>query len=907
MSLKSKAAEWFARTAVRFPRTFMWLFGARDWVRRTWCENRPGDRAWRGAALGLLVASIVFGLDNLFHRSMVPFPTWDRVSGGLGNVWEAALGGIGLVILASIVGRTPWRYRLALGACGGVLAASFPFSLDPWGFTWGVLAFSTLGAGLAAISGADGTEIPKIQKRFAIAGIVFGLVTIGFVVYWSFNTGFDPLEYRNASAEAVSEAGAEIGHIALPDPSTPGPYEVLTLSYGSGEDIRRPEFGADADLITPTVDGRPMLPSFNDERKNFWGFDRDELPLQGRVWYPGSEIRPGGGEQFPLVLIVHGNHSMYEYSDPGYEYLGELMASRGYIFVSVDENFINGGISRENDARGWLLLEHLKVWEAWNAGEDPAAEEGEEAESSEEHAEEGEEHGDETREHEAAESTPNPFVGKVDMSRIGLIGHSRGGEAVAVAAAFNTLPYYPDDATVPFDFNFDIGAVIAIAPVMGQYQPGGRYTDLHDVNYFVFHGANDGDVSSFMGAGQYEHVWFSGDVYRVKSALYVMGANHGQWNQVWGDHDSGSPWGRMLSTRSLISEPDQRKIGEVYVSAFLEAMLNGEHGYLPLFADARAGADWLPDTAYLVEFDDSSSLKVATFDEDVDVTTATLAGGTTRAENLTVWREQRVSMKARNKETAGVYLGWEVEEDDDEDADHEDSGNETNEHEEIDDAEGAQADEADVAEAAAAAAAAPRYVIELPADFSLDPGSVLFFSMADANESSAMPAHLKPDEQQQDQQGQQQDPEQQGQAHQQDPQHGEPQEHGQEQQQQSRQQDDDNEDDEDEGEDEDAPREPIDLTVRLVDADGNAADVPLSRFSMVQPQLEVQLRKAFLDDPRTESEAVFQSFLFPLDWFIEANPELDASRPARLEFVFDRSSSGVVILDTVGFRPSPGL
>ena len=32
-----------------------------------------------------------------------------------------------------------------------------------------------------------------------------------------------------------------------------------------------------------------------------------------------------------------------------------------------------GAAATKTDARGWLLLEHLKVWEAWNAGEDPAA------------------------------------------------------------------------------------------------------------------------------------------------------------------------------------------------------------------------------------------------------------------------------------------------------------------------------------------------------------------------------------------------------------------------------------------------------------------------------------------------------------------------------------------------------
>jgi hypothetical protein len=55
-------------------------------------------------------------------------------------------------------------------------------------------------------------------------------------------------------------------------------------------------------------------------------------------------------------------------------------------------------------------------------------------------------------------------------------GHSRGGEAVAVAAAFNRLSHYPDDATIKFTYNFDIKSIVAIAPVDGQYQPAGKPT-----------------------------------------------------------------------------------------------------------------------------------------------------------------------------------------------------------------------------------------------------------------------------------------------------------------------------------------------------------------------------------------------------------------------------------------------
>ena len=39
------------------------------------------------------------------------------------------------------------------------------------------------------------------------------------------------------------------------------------------------------------------------------------------------------------------------------------------------------------------------------------------------------------------------------------MGHSRGGEAVATAALFNTLSYYPEDANIRFDYHYpDQGA-----------------------------------------------------------------------------------------------------------------------------------------------------------------------------------------------------------------------------------------------------------------------------------------------------------------------------------------------------------------------------------------------------------------------------------------------------------------
>ena len=57
---------------------------------------------------------------------------------------------------------------------------------------------------------------------------------------------------------------------------------------------------------------------------------------------------------------------MKDFSDPGYAWLGELLASRGFILASIDENFLNGNARAENDARGWMLLKHLEVFRALN-------------------------------------------------------------------------------------------------------------------------------------------------------------------------------------------------------------------------------------------------------------------------------------------------------------------------------------------------------------------------------------------------------------------------------------------------------------------------------------------------------------------------------------------------------------
>ncbi len=409
--------------------------------------------------------------------------------------------------------------------------------------------------------------------------------------------------------------------ITAANPGEKGTHTVRTLYYGSGNDKQRAEYRDSVEYRTSSVDASVLArmdPPLAKSRKAYWGFDNKSFPRNARVWYPE------GKGPFPLVLIVHGNHNMKEFSDPGYAWLGELMASRGFVFASIDQNFLNGAMRSENDARGWMLLKHLEALRAIN------------------------------------DSSDKPLYNKIDMSRIALIGHSRGGEAVAIAGAFNRLKYYPDDATLQFNFGYDIKALIAIAPVDGQYKPAEQSTPLQDYSYLVIHGSHDGDVSSFAGLVQYNRIKYTSPGQHFKSAIWMYRANHGQWNTVWNNKDNGMYSVRALNLKALITGEEQRQFGRVAISGFLEAALNGRSEYRDIFRDHRSVGDWFPPTMYQTRYADANTKWIATFDEDIDVTTGTSAGVIIAGDSLSVWKENDVQARWRGSTFGSnvATIGW---------------------------------------------------------------------------------------------------------------------------------------------------------------------------------------------------------------------------------------------------------
>jgi dienelactone hydrolase len=606
----------------------LWTRGKDVWLRvkvwwsKNWLAIRPGPEVRRGAVWGTLAAAAAcVVIAGLYLRTGFGY-AFDFAFAIVFAALCIPLSTLLVALLLTIARKLP---RLAtgiiIGSCVVVMMLWGPPELGIFVAIAVGLVEGILGATTATFV-AGGLGQSALRKKILVSSL-FVLGVAGNVYFVWFFVHAGSMEKIIAWKPPVESMPAKL---AVEDPSTNGQYRVQKLFYGVGNDIRRPEYGTSVAIKTRTVDASDFFKDFKGwkrwARKKYWGFGMDKLPLNARVWYPEG---PG---PFPLVLVVHGNHGMADFSDPGYAYLGELLASRGFILASIDENFLNGGLFHDpplkqgSAVRGWLLLEHLKLWKEW---------------------------------HQAA---GNPFQGKVDMSQIALMGHSRGGEAAATATAFNRMKYAPEDANIKFDYGFAIKAVVAIAPADGQYKPAGQDRWIQDVSYLTLQGAQDADVSLFMGSRQWDHVRYTQPGPWFKAEIYAYRANHGQFNTVWGRTDAGEPLSWFLNLKPLMPGEEQRRICKTYITAFLEATLHNRREYLPLFEDWRVGRAWLPDTLYVDRYQDASYVPLASFNEDADLTTTTAPGGSIAGENLSVWHEGRIPWRQGDRNYNGVFLGW---------------------------------------------------------------------------------------------------------------------------------------------------------------------------------------------------------------------------------------------------------
>lgn len=520
-----------------------------------------------------------------------------------GTLTLAVAGNVLALLLALAAIPVPRLYTGCVLSGAGIVFAVFYFAeVDS-------AAAGVIAAGASLLGAFSGLFFALLYRRrflpaLAIAAAA-GLLTLL------------PVDWANPAGTAVpfqQEPAGTVLPVSAANPSLPGGFAYTTFTYGSGKDLHRPEYGEAVSLLSSSADASAYITKWPRLRSLFWGFSQNALPLNARVWMPK------GDGPYPLVLLVHGNHMMEDFSDGGYGYLGELLASRGFIAISLDENFVNysawSGIP-DNDmkVRTWLILKHLEQISAF------------------------------------AGQPGNPFYGRVDTSRTAIVGHSRGGQAAAMAA--DARRWFKDDPVLAAADRFRIAAVAALAPTDKNVDD--RQAKLSNVSYLTLQGARDGDVHIFYGDRQYNRASYSPGSTAFKASLYIGDANHSQFNTDWGLMDLSLPAGLFLDRGRIMDGEAQRTIAKVYVSAFMETALHETEDYLGLFQDYRSARQWLPDTVYFNRYESGGFAPLVRYDEDRNKSTAGTLG-TISAEGLR-WNEEPVrDRQANSKGTFGAVL-----------------------------------------------------------------------------------------------------------------------------------------------------------------------------------------------------------------------------------------------------------
>jgi large repetitive protein len=233
------------------------------------------------------------------------------------------------------------------------------------------------------------------------------------------------------------------------------------------------------------------------------------VPVRGSMWLP-----EGYSGKSPLLLFVHGNHgecdsgsgpkcTIYKRNDEGYAYMAKNLASWGYTVVSLDQDELmarQDGLGKGMHARRLLIMAMLDDLKAAGEGTVVTG---------------------------ADPEMAAMLNGNLDMTRIGLMGHSRGGDAVASFVLYNQ--------TLPVGERFPLRAVVSIAPV--DYERHAPY----GVPYMTVFGSCDGDVSNLQGARLYERSQYTNANPYPSFQVVQVGGNHDAYNTVWqADGDDSS-------------------------------------------------------------------------------------------------------------------------------------------------------------------------------------------------------------------------------------------------------------------------------------------------------------------------------------------------------------------------------
>ncbi|MEU9450116.1 hypothetical protein [Streptomyces sp. NPDC048277] len=331
------------------------------------------------------------------------------------------------------------------------------------------------------------------------------------------------------------------------DPGRPGPYRTTTGSYRL-KSVRLPGFSVPVEMravvVAPTgiAGPRPLALFLHGRHATCYAPHGDTGEAAG-AW-----PCPAGTRPIP--------------SHRGYLRDQRLLASQGYVTVSISANGINAQDWQAEDggaqARSSLIRLHLAHWADW--ARHPRRAPG------------------------IVREAP-----RADLSRVLLIGHSRGGEGVNRAALDSLYPPPADQDGYHGPVRWHISGTVLIGPTVFGQNP------VPDVPSLTILPGCDGDVSDLQGEVYVDGTRAVSDGKALHSAVYVVGADHNFFNTEWtpgqaqapaeddfyDDPDHRDPvCSRGTATR--LTADQQHRAGSTYIAAAARLFVAGDDKVRPL-------------------------------------------------------------------------------------------------------------------------------------------------------------------------------------------------------------------------------------------------------------------------------------------------------------------------------------
>ncbi|MEV5958515.1 hypothetical protein AB0M11_33045 [Streptomyces sp. NPDC051987] len=391
--------------------------------------------------------------------------------------------------------------------------------------------------------GVPRPELDGRTFRLALDGARPGALTN--LQVWSGGRRLDTRETAS-TASAATRPPAPLPANPV-DPGRPGPYRTTTGSYRL-DSVRLPGFSVPVEMqavvVAPTgISGARPLALF----------------LHGRhatCYAPhGGPDDASGAWPCPAGTLPVPSHR-------GYLRDQRLLASQGYVTVSISANGINGQDWQAEDggaqARSSLIRLHLAHWADW--ARDPR------------HAP------------RAVREAP-----RADLSHVLLIGHSRGGEGVNRAALDSLYPPPAGQDGYHGRVRWHISGTVLIGPTVFGQNP------VPDVPSLTVLPGCDDDVSDLQGEVYVDGTRAVSTGRALHSAVYVIGADHNFFNTEWTPGQAQAPAEDDFSddpdhpdpvcspgAATRLTADQQHRAGSAYIAAAARLFVAGDDRVRPL-------------------------------------------------------------------------------------------------------------------------------------------------------------------------------------------------------------------------------------------------------------------------------------------------------------------------------------